>query len=338
MLKRTLITDGPFVFEAGGCLEHLTVAYHISKDKYTPGDKVVVICHALTANSDAEDWWPQLVGPGKLLDTQKYFILCVNMLGSPYGSSGPAGLKEDGTPYYFDFPKLTVRDMVRASILVRKSLGVDHIDLLIGSSIGGFQAFEWAVQEPDIVRNAAFMATAPRVSPWLSSTMEAQRMALEADRTFRECASLDGGKEGLKCARAQGLITYRGYDGFCRSQSEPDPDTVFASRAASYQRYQGEKLAARFDAYSYWYLCWAVDSNNVGRGRGGVEKALGTIKAATTVVSIDTDLIFPPKEGRCWAEYIPGADYRVIHSDFAHDGFLLEYEQLTEIIEPILNK
>ncbi len=336
MTGRTLVTEEPFEFEAGGRLDHLSVAYHVSKDKYVPGDKVVVICHALTANSDAEDWWPQLVGKGRLFDTDRYFILCVNMLASPYGSSGPSSAKPDGSPYFLDFPKVTVRDMVRASILVRKHLGIEHIDLLLGSSIGGFQAFEWAVMEPDIIGNVLFIATSPRVSPWLSATMEAQRMAIEADPSFRQCRSLDGGKDGLRCARAQGLITYRGYDGYCLTQAEPDDDTVFASRAASYQRHQGDKLVARFDAYSYWYLCYAVDSNNVGRGRSGVEKALSLIKASTTVVAIDSDLLFPPSEAQVWSKYIKGAVFKVIHSEFAHDGFLLEYKQLTDIIKPIL--
>jgi len=335
MIRHTLITEEPFEFEGGGRLEHLTIAYHTSKE-YQEGDKVIVICHALTANSDAEEWWPQLVGPGKLLDTQKYFILCVNMLGSPYGSSGPVSAKADGAPLYFDFPKATVRDMIRASVIVRKHLGVNHIDLLVGSSIGGFQAFEWAVMEPEIVRNVAFMATSPRISAWVSSTMEAQRMALEADASFRECKSLDGGKEGLKAARAQALISYRGYDGYCITQSESDPDTIFAGRVASYERYQGEKFAKRFDAYSYWYLTYAVDSNNVGRGRGGVEKALGTIKANAIVVAIDSDMLFPPKEVRSWAKFIPGAKYYEITSQFAHDGFLLESEQITKILETIL--
>jgi len=336
MIRKTLITEEPFEFEAGGSIERLTIAYHTSKEKYSLDDKVIVICHALTANSDAEDWWPQLVGPGKLFDTERYFVLCVNMLCSPYGSSGPSSPKESGDPFYFDFPKTAVRDMVRASIMVRKHLGVDHIDLMVGSSIGGFQAFEWAVMEPEIIKNVAFIATAPRISAWISSTQEAQRMTLEADQTFRECRSLDGGKAGLKAVRAQALISYRGYDGFCITQSEESEDTLFAGRAASYERYQGEKFVSRFDAYSYIYLTYAVDSHNVGRGRGGVEKALGTIKANTTVVAIDSDLLFPPKELKGWAKFIPGAKYYEISSQFAHDGFLLEWEKLTKIIEPLL--
>jgi len=336
MIRKNLVTEDAFEFEAGGRLERLNIVYHISKEQYSKGDKVIVICHALTANSDAEDWWPQLVGPGKLFDTQRYFILCVNMICSPYGTSGPSSLKEDGTPFFFDFPKTTVRDMVRASILVRKHLGVGHIDLMVGSSIGGFQAFEWAIMEPDIIGNVAFMATAPRVSPWLSSTQEAQRLALEADSTFRQCASPDGGKEGLRSARAQALISYRGFDGFQITQSENDPDIIFAGRAASYERHQGDKFVGRFDAYSYYYLTFAIDSHNVGRQRGGVEKALGTIKANAIVVAIDSDILFPVKEIKEWAKFIPNSQYHEITSQFAHDGFLLEWQQITKLIEPLL--
>ena len=300
--------------------------------------KVIWICHALTANSDVEDWWPQLVGPGKLIDTERYFVVCVNMLGSAYGSAGPSSTDPaSGKPYFFRFPTITVRDMIQASILVRKALGIDRIDLIIGSSIGGFQAVEWAVTEPDVFRKAVFMATAPRISPWATAMNETQRLALEADPTFRACLDLTGGAAGLKCARAQALLSYRSYEGYCRTQPETDPDCLLADRAGSYQRYQGEKLVRRdFDAYSYYYLTKALDSHNVGRGRGGVAAALGTIVAETTVVGITTDGLFPVQEVRAMALHIPGADYREITSDFGHDGFLLENDQLTAILQPIL--
>lgn len=225
--------------------------------------------------------------------------------------------------------------MIAASIAVRKHLGIETVDLLVGSSIGGFQAIEWAVSEPDVFRKAVFMATAPRVSPWLSAQAEAQRMALEADRTFREEGTgLEGGAAGLRCARAQALITYRSHAGYGQTQAEEDPDTLFAGRAASYERYQGEKLVRRsFDAYSYYYLAYSLDSHNVGRGRGGVLAALGRITADTVVVSIDSDGIFPPEEGRQWAEMIPGAKFRTIGSDFGHDGFLLENDQIIHILD-----
>lgn len=332
MIRHTCTTS--LTLEAGGFLPAARVVYHTSQEAWDGRRPVIWVCHALTANSDPEEWWPEMVGPGKALDTEKYFVACVNMLGSAYGSEGPAlDNPETGKPWLLDFPKVTVRDMVAASIAVRKLLGINKIDLLIGSSIGGFQAIEWAVTEPDVFRRCYFIATAPRVSPYLSATVEAQRMALEADPTFREARDLSGGAAGLKCARAQALISYRCFEGYGLTQSESDPDTLFAGRAASYERYQGEKLVRRqFDAYSYYTLCYALDSHNVGRGRGGVEAALSRIKARTTVVSIDTDGLFPPQEASAWARWIPGADYLEISSRFGHDGFLLETARLTAIL------
>ncbi len=337
MIEQKITIDSAFGFEAGGSVSGLTVAFHTSSKEYDGRKKVIWICHALTANSDPEDWWPQLVGPGRFLDTEKYFIACVNMLGSPYGTSGPSSIDPaTGKPFFFSFPKFTIRDMINASVKVREHLGVSSIDLLVGSSIGGFQASEWAVMEPDVIKNLTLIATDVRISPWLSASAEAQRMALEADRTFREAEDLSGGREGLRCARAQALISYRCYRGYQLTQYEADPDTLFATRAASYEQYQGEKLARRFDAYSYWSLCNSLDSHNVGRGRGGVEDALATIKARTTVIGVDTDELFPPEVMESWAAGIPGASYKTITSDFGHDGFLLECDQISSILKPVL--
>lgn len=332
MIRHELFLDD-FAFEAGGRLDRVKVVYHTSPVRR---GRVIWICHALTANSDPEDWWPEMVGPGRFFDTERDYIVCVNMLASPYGSSGPASVDpKTGKPYFFDFPAVTVRDMVAAMGAVRRHLGIDRVDLLVGSSIGGFQAVEWAVTEPDLFDRAVFIATAPRVSPYLSAGIETQRMALEADLTFRQAESLAGGSLGLRCARAQALISYRSFEGYGLTQAEPDDDTLFASRAASYERYQGEKLVRRgFDAYSYYYLCNAVDSHNVGRGRGGVTAALGRIRADVTVASIDSDCIFPPTEIESWARQIPGAVYKRLYSAFGHDGFLLETKQLTELFKP----
>ena len=332
------ITTGPFLFENGARLESIDIVYHTSMPAYNGKRGVVWICHALTANSDCEDWWPEMVGSGKLIDTDKYFVACVNMLGSAYGSSGPASINpETGKPYLLSFPQVTVRDMINASIIVRKHVGVEKVDLLIGSSIGGFQSIEWAVMEPDVFKRALFIATEPRVTPWLTASVETQRMALRADPTFAACEDIHGGEEGLKCARAQAMISYRCFQGYGLTQAEKDEDTLFADRAGSYQRYQGEKLIRRgFDAYSYNSVSTSVISTNVGRGRGGVAKALSGIKADTTVVSIDTDGLFPPHHISKWAALIPGVHYQEITSNFGHDGFLLETAQLTEIISKLL--
>lgn len=327
MIKHNIHINEPFLLEAGGILPELDVTYHVSGEYI--GQPVVWVCHALTANSDAEDWWPEMVGPGRCLDTNRYFVVCVNMIGSPYGSTSPLSINPaTDKPYLIDFPRVTVRDIVRANILVRKHLNIQKVDLLVGSSIGGFQAVEWAIQEPDIFLNALFIATGARVNAWISATLEAQRMALEADSTFRDAKNADGGKMGLRCARAQALLTYRSFDGYVLTQSEKDQDTLFPERAGSYERYQGDKLAARFDAYSYLSVIDSADSHNIGRGRGGVEAALSLIKAKTTVVSITSDGLFPPKEMSAWANFIPNVRYVEITSDFGHDGFLLETEQL----------
>lgn len=340
MLRHEYFHKGTFDFETGGSIQGLRLVYHTSPIAYKgPGDprKVIWICHALTANSDAEDWWPELVGPGRLFDTERYFVACVNMLGSAYGSSGPAQEKPDGSGrYYFDFPEITVRDIVKACALVRRHLGVGRIDLLVGGSIGGFQALEWAVMEPDVIRKAVFIACGARVTPWLTAHDESQRMALEADGTFRAAASLEGGAAGLRAARSMALISYRSYEGYNRTQPEESDDTVFADRAGSYQRYQGKKLSDRFDAYSYYYLTRAVDSHNLGRGRGGLRKALSSIRAESVVIGIDSDCLFPVEEQHFMADNIPGAEYREISSAFGHDGFLLEYSQISDIIAPML--
>lgn len=337
MQKHIYIHNGKFTFEEGGSIDGLQVAYHTSPRPYTQDMKVIWICHALTADSDAEDWWPDLVGPGKFFDTDKYFIVCGNMIGSCYGSSGPSSIDPaTGKPYYFTFPRVTVRDIVNGLDEVRRHIGIDHIDLLVGASIGGFQALEWSVMCPDVIRTAVYIATLSRVRPWLTAFEESQRMALEADPTFRACESLEGGKKGLECARTIALLSYRCEDGYDRKQWEESEDVMFPDRACSYQRYQGRKFSARFDAYSYYYLSYSVDSDNVGRGRGGEAAALARIKAKSTVISIDTDLIFPPCEIVKMAAMIPGADYHEITSHYGHDGFLLENDQLVAVMGPVL--
>ena len=337
MTRHCISIDEPFVFEAGGSIPHLDIVYHCSERAYRKGDKVLWICHALTANSNPEEWWSDLTGPGKLFDTEKYFVICPNIFGSPYGTTGPASINPaTGRPYMFDFPQISIRDIARLCILLRKKIGIDKVDFLVGSSVGGFYAAEWCIMEPDTIREAALIATATRATPYLTAYNESQRMALEADQTFREAASLKGGEKGLQCARSIALISYRSYDGYNATQSEADPDTFLAGRAASYQRHQGRKLSDRFDAYSYWYLTRALDSHNVGRGRGGEKEALRSIKADTTVIAIESDCLFPKKDMKKTARMIPGAKYTTIKSKFGHDGFLLEYKQLSDIIRPLI--
>lgn len=337
MQKHAITISDGFDFECGKRLECIDIVFHTSPRPYRKDDKVVWVCHALTANSDPEDWWPQMVGPGKTIDTDKYFVVCANIFGSPYGTSGPSTIDpQTGRPYFLTFPEVSIRDIVNANILVRKHLGLGKIDFLVGASVGGFQAVEWSVMEPDVIRKAVFLATEARVCPLVTAYSESQRMALEADSTFREARDLKGGELGLRCARSIAIISYRCYEGYKKTQSEPDEDCFFATRASSYQRHQGKKLSDRFDAYSYWYLCDSMDRHNVGRGRGGVARALSTIKAETVVIAIDTDSLFTVDTMKEMAGQIPGARFYEIHSLYGHDGFLLEYGQLISILKPML--
>ena len=338
MTRHEFHTDVPFELEAGGRLDSLTLVYFTPDREYKPSDSVVWICHTITSDADPEDWWPSMVGPGKLFDTDKYFVICVSLICSPYGSTCPASLNPaTGKPYLLSFPRITVRDTVRANILVREALGIEKIKFLIGPSIGGFQAAEWAIMEADRIENLALLATTVRVTPYLTAYNESQRLALLADQTFLAQENVDGGKAGLHCTRGIALISYRYSEGYDKTQYEKDDDVLFADRAASYQRYQGDKLLARgFDAYSYYYLLYMLDSMNVGRGRGGVAKALSMIKAKTLMINIDTDGIFPVSSGRASASLIPDCDFYEISSRFGHDGLFLENEQLEVIIKPFI--
>jgi homoserine O-acetyltransferase len=222
--------------------------------------------------------------------------------------------------------------MVKAHELLRRHLGITHIDLLVGGSSGGFQAVEWAISNPSLIKNLCLICCNARVSAWCTAFNESQRMALQADESFTAQTGADGGKKGLECARSVALLTYRSYEGYARTQSEEDKNCLLAGKAGSYQRYQGEKLSNRFNAYAYYYLTLGLDTHNVGRGRGGVGKALSGITANTLCIAIDSDVLFPLCELKLMANHIPNAALKVISSDFGHDGFLLEYAQIVEAI------
>lgn len=331
MIRSQIIRDIPL--EGGGTLRGAHIAFHTSHPKYDGRRRVVWVCHALTADSDPSQWWPGLVGPGKAVDTERDFVVCINYLNSPFGSECPASINPDtGKPWLLDFPKVTFHDSVFAAIEVRKALGIETIDLLLCPSSGGFLGIDWAITEPDRFRKCVFIATAPRCTPYIGATMENQRMALEADPTFREARDIHGGAAGLACARAQARHSYRCFESYGLSQSESDPEFLYATRVASYQRHQGEKFVqSGFDAYSFWAICNAYDSLNVGRGRGGLEKALARITAPVTVVSLSTDQIFPPEDGRFWSALIPGARFIVFPTRYGHDGFLIETDALAPL-------
>lgn len=328
----------PFTTEGGYTFPSLDIAYDtfgtLNRDK----SNIIWVCHALTANSDVADWWLHTVEEGCFLDPAKYFTVCANFLGSHYGTTGPLSINPaTGEKWYGAFPLITIRDMVRVHQSLAAHLGIERVKLLIGSSIGGFQCLEWAVMQPDFAQKAAFIATTPCTKPWASAFNESQRMAIECDPTFGR-RSDDAGLDGMAVARSIALLSYRGGWAYNISQQDAEPDNAsFERRVLSYQRYQGQKLRRRFNAYSYYRLSQAVDSHNLGRERGKIEDVLKGIQAQSLVISISSDILFPPSDHDILVQNIPNVTYRVIDSAFGHDGFLVEHKLLNEIVLDFIN-
>ena len=327
-------SDAPFPLESGDVLPSLTVAYHTFGQLSPERDNAVWVMHALTANSDVADWWPHTVETGKFLDPEKYFVICANVIGSCYGSSGPARPFVDGEdPLYEQFPYLTVRDMVNAHKLLMKHLGLSRLNTIIGSSLGGFQALEWLVDQPDIADRAVLCATDYQCRPWLAAINKAMYMAIEADPTFGQ-PSPHAGRKGLEAARAIALLSYRSQSAYDLTQADPPGrENPFNRRVHSYQAYQGKKLADRFDVYSYLRMCRSSDTHDVSRNRGSFAEALSRVKARCLVVAISSDILFPPSYHEELAAMLPDARLEIIESEFAHDGFLIEHEKLDNLIQ-----
>ncbi|MBQ7855536.1 MAG: homoserine O-acetyltransferase [Alistipes sp.] len=331
--------NGPFTTEGGYTFPSLDIAYDTYGEMNGDASNIIWVCHALTANSDVADWWPHTVEQGRFLDPERYFVVCANFLGSHYGTTGPLSVNpQTGEPWYGDFPLVTVRDMVRVHQLLAEHLGIKRVKLLIGSSIGGFQCLEWCVMQPDFAEKAAFIATTPRTNAWASGFNESQRMAIECDPTFGE-RSAEAGLNGMAVARSIALLSYRGGMAYNISQEDADPDEAsFTRRVLSYQRYQGEKLRRRFNAYSYYRLSQAVDSHNLARGRGCIEGVLASIRAKSLVVAITSDILFTPQDHDALVDNIPNVEFHTIDSVFGHDGFLVEHERLNRIITDFMEK
>ena len=324
----------PITLESGAVLAEVDITYDTFGALNDAKDNVIWVCHALTANSDVADWWPHTVEEGRFLDPTRYFIVCANFLGSHYGTTSPLSINPDtGEKYYYNFPQITVRDMVKCHQLLAKHLGIERVKLLIGSSIGGFQCMEWAISEPKFMESVALIATTTCTEPWAAAFNESQRMAIRTDSSWGERRD-DAGIDGMAVARSIALISYRGGAAYNATQQDENPtEASFTRRAHSYQQYQGEKLRRRFNALSYYRLSEAVDSHNIARGRGSIAEALSKIEARALVVAISSDILFPPEAHTPMREHIRDVEYHLIESEFGHDGFLVEHEKLNTIIQ-----
>jgi homoserine O-acetyltransferase len=328
---RTLALDGPFTLESGAILPDVVLAFRTWGRLNASGTNGVLVCHALTGSADVDAWWPDLLGPGRALDPDRDFIVCSNVLGGCYGTTGPPSPRPDGRRHWGrDFPHVSIRDMVRAQALLLDALGVRCLQLAVGGSMGGMQALEWAVTFPSRVASVAPMAVSAAHSAWCIALSEAQRQAIASDARWRDgdYAPDAPPEAGLAAARMIAMCTYRSHASFEARFGRTGTNDGFA--VERYLHHHGRKLVDRFDANTYVTLTRAMDSHDVGRGRGGWPRALQRTHTPALIVSIDSDVLYPPVEQAAMAEHLPGGQLETLRSPHGHDAFLLEGPAVNE--------
>lgn len=327
----------PFILESGQQINDARIAYHTYGTLNENRDNVIVICHALTANSDADDWWHGLFGKGDIFDWDKHFIICANNLGSPYGTTSPKQVGKEGKERMgMDFPFYTLRDTARLQLHLLDYFQVAKVKLLIGGSCGGNISQEIAYEWGERIENLVLLCCSAKESPWVIAFHESQRITLSSDATLLD-KSETAGLAGLKACRGVAMPFYRTQANFKLSQSELDTDKVKDFRAASYIQYQGDKFIKRFDAHCYYKLLTALDTHNIGRDRGGVEKALAKITANTVVIGFDSDILIPKIEQQFLAKHIANSEYFEIKTLFGHDAFLIEHDDIRKAVRKKIN-
>lgn len=335
--KHTL--EQPFVTESGFQFPEPVVAYKTWGTLNKSRDNVILICHALTGHAAADEWFPGLFRPGGILDSDRHYVICTNVLGSCYGSTGPWSADPDtGEPYRADFPEITIRDLVRFQQQLLDELDIRGIETVVGGSMGGMQALEFAAMDRR-VRSAIPIAMGKEHTSWQIGISHAQRQAIFADPDWKEgyYERGEGPSDGLSIARMIAMISYRCQSDFQEKfgrELQPGHDDLF--QVESYLNYQGKKLVDRFDALTYVRLTEAMDSHDIGRGRGGSRKVLGSIDIPILTVGIDSDVLYPASEQKELAELLPGGQYEEISSPHGHDAFLIEFDQLNALIETFL--
>ncbi|MDR6865306.1 homoserine O-acetyltransferase [Phycicoccus sp. 3266] len=353
--RRRFVRLGAVELERGGVLPDVTLAYETWGELNAAGDNAVLVEHALTGDSHVvgpagpghptPGWWDGLIGPGRPIDTDRWFVVAANVLGGCQGSTGPASEAPDGRPWGSRFPFVTVRDQVRTEALLADELGVDAWRLVLGGSMGGMRVLEWAATYPQRVTAAVVLASTAHATAEQIAWCQPQLLAIRSDPAFHggDYYDQDAGPDtGLGIARRIAHVTYRSeielHDRFGRApQGEEDPLGGRGRYAVeSYLDHHAGKLAGRFDANSYVVLTEAMSSHDVGRGRGGVSAALSAVTADLTVVAVDSDRLYPPRLSREIAEAVPGARLVTVHSEYGHDGFLIEVDQVGAIVSGVL--
>lgn len=360
----SLTSDRPFVLEGGGVLHDAHIAYETWGELNEARDNAILVCHALTGDAHAAGgvsaahpdggWWHGVIGSGHAIDTERWFVVCANVLGGCQGSTGPASTDpETGKPYGMRFPTVTIRDIVRSQAHMANALGIDVWHGVVGGSMGGMQALEWGLMYPDRVRAIAPIASSVAATPWQIGWSATGRLAITLDPQWRNGDYYDaepgeGPHAGLAVARSVAQITYRSDEAYQDrfGRNLVDPSKVFGHwdrfQVESYLDHHGEKLARRFDANSYLILNRAMDLHDVGRGRGSLERAFATLTASVLSISISSDTLYHPRLQNDLADLARNAgvetEYQIIESPHGHDGFLLEEEAVGAALGKFLDR
>ncbi len=357
MGERLFRDFGPFVTDSGFEFKQVRVAYQTWGDLNPDASNAIYIAHALTGDSHVTGeagpghttggWWNSLVGPGAPIDTDKYFVVCANVLGGCQGTTGPSSLAPDSKEWGSRFPVVTIADMVRLEYELMVALGIESYVLILGPSLGGMRVLEWMVRYPDAIRGGLVMGSTAAVSADEIGSHATQLAAIELDPYFNNGDYYDsvvGPVAGMGLARQIAHLTYRCESEldirFGRSvQGQELPSSGGRFAVESYLDHHADKLARRFDANTYIALTRAMSLFDLGEGRGGVEQALNTISAPLTVVGIDSDRLFPLRLQQEIVDATPGADkLHILESPYGHDGFLVEGEQVARFVGHALNR
>jgi homoserine O-acetyltransferase/O-succinyltransferase len=353
--RQFMAVPGGVDLEFGGRLPDVTVAYETWGGLNAARDNAVLVLHALTLDSHAAGpagpghpspgWWDGVIGPGCAIDTDRYFVVCPNVLGGCQGTSGPASAAPDGARYGSRFPLITIRDQVALEVVLADQLGIGEWAGVVGGSMGGMRVLEWCVGYPERVRRAVVLAVGAAATAEQIALCSLQIRAIRSDPAFAGGDYYDAGRgplDGLALARGIGHLSYRTADEMQsrfgrQAQTEEDPLKGGRFAVESYLQHHGEKLARRFDPNSYVVLSEAMNHHDVGRGRGGVERALAGVRADVTVAGIASDRLYPFELQAELARMLPGGRAAVIiESDFGHDGFLLEVAQVGKVVASTL--
>ncbi len=347
--------NDPLHLEAGGVLRHVAVAYETYGEIDAAGRNAVLVCHALTGSAhaagrhrreDVPGWWDPLIGPAKAIDTQGHFVVCANVLGGCYGTTGPTSLDPStGHPYGPDFPRFGIRDVVEVQRRLVRALGIRSLKAVIGGSMGGMQALEWVVRHPELVRSVVAIAVGARHSAWAIGLNEVARRAIMADPRWAggRYAATEQPETGLGLARAIAMLSYRSFDSlearFGRERRASDDASLASSfEIASYLEYHGVKLVRRFDANTYIALTRAMDDFDVAEGRGRLDEVLAGVRQRALVMGIPSDVLYPETEQRRLVESLSNARYVRLSSPHGHDGFLIEFVQLAAHLRRFLGE